>query len=63
MDDIIIFSHTAEDHEGDLPAVFQRLIKANLSVKLSKCQFFLPQVAFLGFLATQDGIKATPEKI
>ena len=39
MDDIIVLSKTFEEHLVNLQAVFDRLFKYNLYVKLSKCKF------------------------
>ena len=39
LDDIIIFSRTAEEHLGHIKHVFEKLISMHLSMKLSKCPF------------------------
>ena len=41
----------------------QVLRDAKLYAKLSKCEFCLPEVAFLGHLVGKDGIKVDPKKI
>ena len=41
LDDIIIFSRTAEEHLSHIRKVFEKLRLAKLSMKLSKCHFFL----------------------
>ena len=40
LDDIIIFSRTAEEHMSHIKKVFEKLQSATLSMKLSKCHFF-----------------------
>ena len=40
LDDIIIFSRTAEEHLDHIRQVFKKLQNAQLSTKLSKCLFF-----------------------
>ena len=39
LDNIIIFSRTAEEHLSHLKKVFEKLWLAKLSMKLSKCHF------------------------
>lgn len=63
MDDIIIYSTDIKQHIQHIKLVLQRLKYANLSIKLSKCQWFLPQVEYLGFIISQEGVKGYPEKI
>ena len=63
MDDIIVFSPNRHQHLQDIRNVLQRLEKAKLSIKLSKCFFFQPKVKFLGFIVSKEGITANPEKI
>ena len=41
LDDIIIFSKTPEEHLTHIRQVFEKLHSAKLSMKLSKCHFFL----------------------
>ena len=40
LDDVIVFSRTADDHRVHLKRVFQRLREHNLKLKLTKCKFF-----------------------
>ena len=40
LDDIIVFSRTAEDHLKHLEQVFAALQKADSKIKASKCEFF-----------------------
>ena len=40
LDDIIIFSRTAEEHLSHIKQVFEKLRNAKLSVKSRKCHFF-----------------------
>ena len=39
LDDIIVFSRTAEDHLDHLEKVFTALQQADLKIKASKCEF------------------------
>lgn len=63
IDDVIIFSKSLEEHVQHLTLVLQRLREVNLKVQLDKTEFLHKEVAFLGHLVTQDGIKPNPEKI
>ena len=63
MDDIIIYSPTIHDHISRLTEVFKRLRKANLKIQPDKCEFLRKEVAYLGHLITQDGVKPNPAKV
>ena len=41
LDDIIIFSKTPQEHLSHIRMVFEKLKSVNLSMKKSKCSFFL----------------------
>jgi hypothetical protein len=47
IDDILVYSRSEEEHEGHLRLVLQKLRDHKLYAKLSKCKFWLKQVAFL----------------
>ena len=49
LDDIIIFSRTAE-HLSHIKSVFEKLQSAKLSMKLSKCHFFSKEIQYLGHI-------------
>ncbi|KAL5838121.1 hypothetical protein ACOSQ3_015290 [Xanthoceras sorbifolium] len=63
IDDILVYSQTAEDHDKHLRVVLQILREKQLYGKLSKCEFWLPEIAFLGHIVSAEGIKADPKKI
>ena len=46
LDNIIVFSRTAEDHLDHLEKVFTALQQADLKIKASKCEFFKSHVLF-----------------
>ncbi|GJU33728.1 reverse transcriptase domain-containing protein [Tanacetum coccineum] len=54
IDDILIYSKTKEEHEVHLKLVLKLQRKEKLYVKFSKCEFWLPEVHFLGHV---DGIE------
>ena len=41
LDDIIIFSKTPQEHLSHIRKIFEKLRSAKLSMKMSKCNFFL----------------------
>lgn len=63
LDDIIIFSNTAEEHMRHIQLVINRLNAAQLKLKKSKCTFFKKELYYLGHLLTTDGIKPQIEKV
>jgi hypothetical protein len=63
LDDIIVMSGTFEEHLIRLGAVFERMNKARLKLKASKCQLFRSKVKFLGHVVSAGGISADPEKV
>ena len=48
MDDILIYSETAELHESHLRDVFSRLREHELKCKRAKCEFGMTEVEYLG---------------
>jgi hypothetical protein len=63
IDDILVYSRNEEEHEGHLRLVLQKLRDHKLYVKLSKCEFWLKQVAFLGHVISKGGISVDPSKV
>jgi hypothetical protein len=56
IDDILIYSETAEEHEEHLRIVLERLRQQKLYAKFSKCKFLMEKVAFLGHVLSAKGI-------
>ena len=63
LDDIIVYSNSEEEHLKHLEAIFRRLDEAGLKLKLSKCEFFMKRLQFLGHLVSRDGIQPDFEKV
>ncbi len=61
IDDILIYSASVKEHFVLLEQVFERLVKANLKVKESKCKFWMKTVRYLGHLVSPEGISPAPE--
>jgi hypothetical protein len=63
IDDILVYSRSEEEHEWHLHLVLQKLQDHKLHTKLSKCEFWLKQVAFLGHVISKGGISMDPSKV
>jgi hypothetical protein len=63
IDDILVYSRSEEEHEGHLRVVLQKLRDHKLYAKLSKCELWLKQVAFLGHVILKGGISIDPSKV
>jgi hypothetical protein len=59
IDDILVYSRSEEEH---LHLVLQKLRENRLYAKLSKCEFWMKQVAFLGHVILKGGIFVDPRK-
>jgi len=62
LDDILVFSKTAEEHHKHLTMVLAILQKHQFYCKLSKCQFGRSSMDFLGHHVGADGIHASASK-
>ncbi|KAG1116215.1 hypothetical protein G6F37_014028 [Rhizopus arrhizus] len=63
LDDVIIHSSSVEQHVIDLENGLRRIQDANLSINKNKCAFGMKSVEFLGFIVSDQGISANPDKI
>ena len=62
LDDIIVFGTTFDDHLSHLEHVLTKLGEAGLRLKPSKCHFARPQVQYLGYLISKNGVQPHPSK-
>ena len=62
LDYIIIFSRTPQEHLTHIHMVFEKLRTANLSMKKSKCNFFLKEIQYLGHILSATSIPPLPSK-
>ena len=63
LDDILVTGSTTEQHLQNLSAVLSRLQECGITLRKEKCQFFLPEVEYLGFRVSKDGLKPTEAKV
>jgi hypothetical protein len=63
IDDILVYSRNEAEHTKHLHIVLQRLRDHQLYAKLSKCEFWLREINFLGHTISQEGISVDPEKV
>lgn len=61
LDDVIIIGTSLEDHQKQLKEVFGRLRKYNLKLQPLKCEFLRKEVAYLGHIITDEGVKPDPK--
>jgi len=53
LDDIIVYSSSVEEHIERLGLLFEKLRKANLKLKPSKCRLLKTEVSFLGHVVPE----------
>jgi hypothetical protein len=63
ISDILVYSRSEEEHEEHLRLALQKLREHRLYAKLSKCEFWMKQVAFLGHIISKRGISVDPSKV
>ena len=63
IDDLIVFSNTAEEHAQRLEEVLRRLEEANLQLHPGKCEIAQPEVRYLGYVLSEKGVSASPDKV
>ena len=63
LDDILIFSRTEEEHLKHLRMVLELLRQHELKAKMRKCEFFRPELKFLGHIVSASGMKPDPAKV
>jgi len=63
IDDILVYSKSEEEHAEHLRIVLRVLKENQLCAKLSKCEFWLREVSFLGHVISKGGIVVDPSKV
>ena len=57
LDDLIMFSRTAEEHLHQLQVVFDHLREYNLKLKPLKCSLFREEIDYLAHKVSKEGIR------
>ena len=63
FDDILVYSGTQDSHHQHLRQVLEALRQEKLYAHPKKCSFFTSEVTFLGFIVSERGVSADPEKV
>jgi hypothetical protein len=63
INNILVYSRSEVEHEEHLCLALQKLREHRLYAKLSKCQFWMKQVAFLEHIISKGGISLDPSKV
>jgi hypothetical protein len=63
IDDILVYSRSEGEREEHLRLALWKLRDNRLYAKLSKCEFCMKQVAFLGHVISKGGISMDPSKV
>ena len=63
LDDILIYSENQAEHVDHVKRVLRKLDDGGLCLKLSKCEFHVTTVEFLGYVVDTKGIHMDPKKL
>ncbi|KAF4687890.1 hypothetical protein FOZ63_002070, partial [Perkinsus olseni] len=61
-DDLLVSSRSWKDHLAHLARVFERCLEKGVRLKPSKCYFGLPQIDYVGYRVSREGISPDPLK-
>ena len=56
LDDVIVFSHTEEEHLERMRVIFDRLREHGLKFKPSKCEVFKTEINYLAHHVSKKGV-------
>jgi len=63
MDDIVVYASSLREHDIKMDKLMKRLREANLKLQPDKCEFLRHEVAYLGHIIGEDGVRPDPQKI
>ena len=63
LNDVIVFSSSAEDHEIHLRALFKRLSEYGLKINKEKCSLGMEELDFLGHHISKEGFQPIKDKV
>lgn len=63
LDDVVSYADTWEQHLSRIRALFEKLVAANLTVNLAKCEFAQATVVYLGKVVGQGRVRLVRAKV
>ena len=63
LDDVIVFSRTAEEHLQHLHVLFDHFQEHNLRIKPAKCEFFWEEINYLAHHISREGVMPSKESL
>ena len=63
LDDIIVFSHTEEEHLERMRVIFDRLREHGLKLKPSKCEVFKTEINYLAHHVSKKGVQPSKKNL
>lgn len=63
LDDILIATSDFEEHLSILKEVFEKLVSNKLELRLDKCRFIEPEIRYLGYKVSKEGIRPDEKNI
>ena len=63
LDDVIVFSHTEEEHLERMRVIFDRLREHNLKLKPSKCEVFKTEINYLAHHVSKKGVQPSKKNL
>jgi hypothetical protein len=63
LDDIVVYSNTAEEHREHVRTMLKALLQAGLYLKLRKCEFNAKEIGFIGFVITPEQVRMKEDQI
>ncbi|KXJ80804.1 hypothetical protein RP20_CCG022561 [Aedes albopictus] len=63
LDDIVVASKTFKEHLAHLKELARRLREANLRINITKSKFCVPELPYLGYILSKDGLRPNPDRV
>ena len=62
LDDVLIYLNTRLGHQQDVKNILEAIQKSGININPSKCEFHKKETEYLGYIISEEGIKADPVK-
>ena len=63
VDDILVTGATDEEHMANLSQILSILKENGLRLRKSKCVFMVPEVQYLGYVVSKEGVRPSDDKL